>query len=117
MNENYSHPEKPKNCDDGIFGLFPRRPLVPLPLFLLQAKKKKRKICGRGKNVGLGLAKVSFFANRLASSFLFCGFIGILDTGSPLTLHTFLFDTMNTHITLTLFIYLSIYLRPSTCVK
>ena len=103
--------------DDGIFlvcfFLISSSPFAFL--FLLQTKKK-RKICGRGKNMGLGLAKVSFFANRLASSFLFCGFIGILDT-SPLTLHTFLFDTMNTHITLTLFIYLSIYLRPSTCVK
>ena len=107
--------------DDGIFFWFvsSSSPFVPfLPLFLLQAKKKREKFAKeRGKNVGLGLAKVSFFANRLASSFLFCGFIGILDT-SPLTfLHTFLFDTMNTHITLTLFIYLSVYLRPSTCVK
>ena len=105
-----------KNVMMEFFGLFPRRPLVPLPLFLLQAKKKIEKLREREKCGGLGLAKVSFFANRLASSFLFCGFIGILDT-SPLTLHTFLFDTMNTHITLTLFIYLSIYLRPSTCVK
>ena len=103
--------------DDGIFW-FVSSSLSPCAFAFVSpsSKKKKRKICGRGKNVGLGLAKVSFFANRLASSFLFCGFIGILDT-SPLTLHTFLFDTMNTHITLTLFIYLSVYLRPSTCVK
>lgn len=90
--------------------------LVFCPLFLLQQTKKKkeknlreREKCGTWPRQSL-----SFFANRLASSFLFCGFIGILDTGGPLTLHTFLFDTMNTHITLTLFIYLSIYLRPST---
>ena len=106
--------------DDGIFFWFvssSSSPFVPfLPLFLLQAKKKKRKICEREREKcgTWPRQSLSFFANRLASSFLFCGFIGILDTGSPLTLHTFLFDTMNTHITLTLFIYLSIYLRPST---
>jgi len=32
-----------------FFGLFPRRPLVPLPLFLLQAKKKREKFAGEGK--------------------------------------------------------------------
>ena len=48
--------------DDGIFWFVSSSsPFVPfLPLFLLQAKKKREKFAKeRGKNVGLGLAKVS----------------------------------------------------------
>lgn len=45
------------------------------PLFLLQqTKKKKRKICGRGKNVGLGLAKVSLSLQTVSRLLFF--FVG-----------------------------------------
>ena len=103
--------------DDGIFfGLFPRRPLLCLfcLCFSFKQKKKKKEKNLRAREKMWDLASPKSLSLQTVSRllFLFCGFIGILDT-SPLTLHTCLFDTMNTHITLYLFIYLFIYLSTS----